>query len=90
MLSVALYVRQHLKGRAVKNRTTCWIVGKKSTTNNGVCQGDLSTFGIPLRRNDANPAPWAISSKGGLVAVALLAGSSSGDALVLPLVFRRG
>lgn len=37
-----------------------------------------------LRGNDANPAPWAISSEGGLVAVAVLAGSSSGDTLILP------
>lgn len=65
-------------------------IRKKIHKNNRVYQGDLSTFGILLRRRDANPAPWAISSKGGLVAVALLAGSSSGDALVLPLVFRRG
>lgn len=43
-----------------------------------------------LGGNDANPAPWAISSQGGLVAVAVLTGSSSGDALILPQVLRRG
>lgn len=48
-----------------------------------IFQGDLLKLGMLLRGNDANPAPWAISSEGGLVAVAVLAGSSSGDALIL-------
>ena len=69
--------------------TLLWASYEKKE-NHHIYQGDLLILGMLLRGSDANPAPWAISSEGGLVAAAALAGSSSGDALILPLELSRG